>query len=318
MRLLNKKENDLYNDKVKQEIKRLSNLGYSSRHIAYELDVSKSGVNYLLAREGTEDVKPTKEPRVLILDIETAAAVALTFGRFKINLGQENIVSEGGWMICASWRWLGEEKVHSVQLTKDEIISCDDSRIVATFWELYEEADAIVAHNSLQFDHKVIQARAAFNGFPPLPSVKVLDTLVLAKKHLRLPSNKLDSIGEYFGLGRKIDNGGISLWKRVQTGCQVAMKEMVDYCKQDTELLTQVYLRLRAIGHAGSDFNAALYYDDEKTRCRRCGSEHVHPTGRTSNTGLSVFNEFRCDDCGAVQRDRVSSTKKSKRAELLT
>lgn len=308
----------MYNEKTIKEIKRLSSLGYSSRSIADQLDVSKSGVNYLLAREGTEEVNPSKEPRVLILDIETAAAVALTFGRFKINLGQENIVSEGGWMICASWRWLGEDKVHSIQLTKDEVLNCDDSRIVATFWDLYEEADAIVAHNSLQFDHKVIQARAAFNGFPPLPTVKVLDTLVLAKKHLRLPSNKLDSIGEYFGLGRKIDNGGISLWKRVQSGCQIAMKEMVDYCKQDTELLTQVYLQLRAIGHAGSDFNAALYYDDEKTRCRRCGSEHVHPTGRTSNTGLSVFNEFRCDDCGAVQRDRVSTTKKSKRAELLT
>lgn len=308
----------MYNEKTIKEIKRLSASGWSSRQIANELDVSKSGVNYLLARGGEEGVNLTKEPRVLILDIETAAAVALTFGRFKINLGQENIVTEGGWLICASWRWLGEDKIHTIQLTKDEVLACDDSKIIATFWELYSQADAIVAHNAQQFDDKMIKARAAFHGFPPLPTVKVLDTLVLAKKHLRLPSNKLDSLGEYFGLGRKIDNGGISLWKRVQAGDQAAMKEMVDYCKQDTELLTQVYLRLRAIGHAGSDFNAALYYDDEKTRCRRCGSEHVHPTGRTSNTGLSVFNEFRCDDCGATQRDRVSTTKKSKRAELLT
>lgn len=308
----------MYNEKTIKEIKRLSASGWSSRQIANELDVSKSGVNYLLARGGEEGVNLTKEPRVLILDIETAAAVALTFGRFKINLGQENIVTEGGWLICASWRWLGEDKIHTIQLTKDEVLACDDSKIIATFWELYSQADAIVAHNAQQFDDKMIKARAAFHGFPPLPTVKVLDTLVLAKKHLRLPSNKLDSLGEYFGLGRKIDNGGISLWKRVQAGDQAAMKEMVDYCKQDTELLTQVYLKLRAIGHAGSDFNAALYYDDEKTRCRRCGSEHVHPTGRTSNTGLSVFNEFRCDDCGATQRDRVSTTKKSKRAELLT
>ena len=85
MHLLNKKENDLYNEKVKQEIKRLANLGYASRSIADQLGVSKSGVNYLLALESTEAVEPTKEPRVLVLDIETAAAVALTFGRFKIN-----------------------------------------------------------------------------------------------------------------------------------------------------------------------------------------------------------------------------------------
>lgn len=305
-----------YSKEQQEAISFLKQTGLSSREIANELSISKSGVNYFLARDG-ETITKVKEPRILILDLETAAAVALTFGRFKINLGQENIVEEGGWIMCASWRWLGDDKVQSIQLTRDEVLACDDSRIIATFWELYEEADAIVAHNALQFDHKVLQARTVFNNFPPLPTVKILDTLVLAKKHLRLPSNKLDSIGEYFSLGRKIDNGGISLWKRVQSGCAAAMKEMVDYCKQDTELLTQVYLRLRAIGHAGSDFNAGLYYNDEKLRCRRCGSEHVHPTGRTSNTSMSVFTEFRCDDCGAVQRDRVSTTTKEKRAGLL-
>jgi transposase-like protein len=305
-----------YTTEQQKAITFLKQSGLSSRAIANELDISKSGVNYFLARE-TEVVVKSKEPRILILDLETAAAVAMTFGRFKINLGQDNIVSEGGWIMCASWQWLGEDVVHSIALTPTEVAACDDSRIIATFWELYEQADAIVAHNALQFDHKVLQARTAFNGFPPLPTVKVLDTLVLAKKHLRLPSNKLDSIGEYFGLGRKIDNGGISLWKRVQSGEKAAMKEMVEYCEQDTRLLTEVYLRLRSFGHAGSDFNAGLYHDDDKKRCRRCGSEHVHETGRTSNTSLSVFTEYRCDDCGAVQRDRVSTTTKSKRAGLL-
>ena len=305
-----------YNETTKRAILDMKSMSLSGREIARTLGVSKSGVNYFLGREESGE-SSTSTAKVLILDLETAATVALAFGRFKVNLGQANIVSEGGWILCASYRWLGEDKIHTLQLTKDEVLNCDDSRIVAAFWELYEQADAIVAHNSQQFDHKVLQARAAFNGFPPLPTVKVLDTLVLAKKHMRLPSNKLDSIGEYFGLGRKIDNGGIDLWKRVQTGDAQAMKEMVEYCEQDTELLTQVYLRLRAIGHAGSDFNAGLYYNDDKLRCRRCGSEHVHPTGRTSNTSMSVFTEYRCDDCGAVQRDRVSTTTKEKRAGLL-
>lgn len=305
-----------YNETTKRAILDMKNMSLSGREIAKTLGVSKSGVNYFLGREQS-GVSQTSAAKVLILDLETAATVALAFGRFKVNLGQANIVSEGGWILCASYRWLGEDKIHTLQLTKDEVLNCDDSRIVAAFWELYEQADAIVAHNSQQFDHKVLQARAAFNGFTPLPTVKVLDTLVLAKKHMRLPSNKLDSIGEYFGLGRKIDNGGIDLWKRVQTGDAQAMKEMVEYCEQDTELLTQVYLRLRAIGHAGSDFNAGLYHNDDKVRCRRCGSEHVHPTGRTSNTSMSVFTEYRCDDCGAVQRDRVSTTTKEKRAGLL-
>lgn len=306
-----------YTLEQEKQIRELNSKGCSSRFIASQLNISKSGVNYFLARD---NITPSvsKEPRILVFDLETAASVALTFGRFKVNLGQDNIVTEGGWILCASYRWLGEDKVKSIYLSPDEISKQDDSRIVATFWELYEEADAVVAHNAQQFDHKVLQSRVAFNGFTPLPTVKVLDTLVLAKKHLRLPSNKLDSIGEYFNLGRKVPHSGISLWKSVQEGDKEAMKKMVEYCEQDTELLTEVYLHLRSFGHAGSDFNAALYHDDGKTRCRRCGSEHVHPTGRSSNTGLSVFNEFRCDDCGAVQRDRVSTTTKAKRSTLLT
>ena len=305
-----------YSETTKKAILDMRNMSLSGRQIARALGVSKSGVNYFLGREQVP-ISIGSAPKILILDLETAATVALTFGRFKVNLGQDNIVTEGGWILCASYCWLGEDKIHTLRLTRQEVLGCDDSRIVAAFWELYEQADAIVAHNSQQFDHKVLQARSAFNGFPPLPTVKVLDTLILAKKHMRLPSNKLDSIGEYFGLGRKIDNGGINLWKRVQSGDAQAMQEMVEYCEQDTELLTQVYLRLRAIGHAGSDFNAGLYHNDNKLRCRRCGSEHVHQTGRTSNTSMSIFTEFRCDDCGAVQRDRTSTTTKEKRSGLL-
>lgn len=308
----------MYTEQQKRKIRELANLDYSGRKIAAELGLSKSGVNYYLA--SLDDTEPPKEnsgAKILVFDIETAAAEALTFGRFKINLGQDNIIKEGGWILCASYRWLGDEEVYTMQLTSDEVDLADDSRIVGELWELYEQADAVVAHNAQQFDHKMLQARVAYHNYPPLPTVKVLDTLILAKKHLRLPSNKLDSIGEYFGLGRKVNHDGISLWKRVQTGDKAAMQEMVVYCKEDTELLTRVYLRLRAFGHAGSEFNAGIYHNDSVKRCRRCGSHDVHPTGRTTRTALSAFSEYRCGECGAVQRDREATTTRERRKGLL-
>lgn len=308
----------MYTEQQKKQIRELANRDYSGRKIAAELGLSKSGVNYYLASlDDVEQPKETTGARILVFDIETAAAEALTFGRFKINLGQDNIIKEGGWILCASYRWLGEDQVYTTALTQDEIYLADDSRIVGELWELYEQADAVVAHNAQQFDHKMLQARVAYCNYPPLPSVKVLDTLILAKKHLRLPSNKLDSIGEYFGLGRKVNHDGISLWKRVQAGDEEAMQEMLVYCKEDTELLTRVYLRLRAFGHLGSDFNAGIYHDDNAKRCRRCGSHNVAATGREVKTALSSFSEYRCGDCGAVQRDRESSTTKERRKGLL-
>ena len=80
-------------------------MGFSGRKIAKMLDLSKSGVNdYLrtLIENDCTQIENVKGPRILIIDVETAAATAMTFGRFKINLSQDNIVDEGGWILCAS------------------------------------------------------------------------------------------------------------------------------------------------------------------------------------------------------------------------
>lgn len=316
-----------HSDTIVEQVVRMTGAGMSSRYVAEQLGISKTSVNDIWNR-WIADPKPfynsdevafnQKEgPKILVFDTETAAATALTFGRFKVNLSQDNILDNGGWILCACWRWLGSNVTESINLTQDEVLTKDDSRIVAKLFELYEQADAVLAHNSLGFDHKVVQARAIYNGFPPLPQVKVLDTLQLVKKYLKLPSNRLDAIGEFFGLGRKISTGGISLWRKVQEGDEEAMEQMVEYCLQDVDLLYEVYLRTRQLGRAGSDFNAALYFNDDLVRCRVCGSSEVEVTGRTIETSLNVFDEMRCNECGAVHRHRTPKTTKEKRKSLL-
>lgn len=316
-----------HSDKIVEQVVRMTGAGISSRQVAEELGISKSSVNDIWNRwiadpkpfYNPEDVafKQKEGPKILVFDTETAAATALTFGRFKVNLSQDNILDNGGWILCACWRWLGSNVTENIYLTPEEVLTQDDSRIVAKLFELYEEADAVLAHNSIGFDHRVVQTRAVYNGFPPLPQVKVLDTLQLVKRYLKLPSNRLDAIGEFFGLGRKLSTGGISLWRKVQEGDKEAMEQMVEYCLQDVDLLYEVYLRTRQLGRAGSDFNAALYYNDDLVRCRVCGSSEVETTGRTTETALNVFDEIRCNECGAVHRHRTAKTTKEKRKSLL-
>lgn len=306
----------MYNTETGKKILELKSKGLSSRQIANKLDISKSGINYFLAREQPKDVSYSA-PRILLFDLETAADISLHFGRWKQNISQKNVVKSGGYILCAAWKYLGDTKVSSLSLTPEEIENGDDSRIIAAFFELYEDADAVVAHNSKGFDHKILQARATANYFPALPVVKVLDTLEIAKKSFRLPSNKLGDVAEYFGLETKLDTSGITLWKEVQLGSKQAMKDMLQYCEQDVVVLEQVYLRIRHAGKAGSDFNAGLYYNDEKLRCRTCGSDDIHSTGRVAATSLSLFEEYRCDSCGAVHRNRTSTTTKSKRKNLV-
>ena len=310
----------------------LKEFGLSSREISRMLKVGKSTVNDIYKRYQAEAqlynrmISPSDTwegqqkkdgPKILVLDLETAAAEVLTFGRWKQNIGQANILKEGGWILCCAWRWLGEEATESMWLSPEEIAAGDDLSLTILLHDLLFQADAIIAHNGANFDHKVAQTRSVKHGLGALPYVKVIDTLTMAKKSLRLPSNRLDSIGEFIGVGRKIDTGGIDLWKRVQQGNEDAMIEMVQYCEQDVNLLHDVYLKLRSVGNS-ANFNAGLYYKDGETHCPTCGSTDVHPTTRNVQTALSVFEEYTCGSCGSIHRGRRTETTKEDRKLLLS
>lgn len=292
------------------------NQGLSSRQIANNLGIGKTSVNKYVAL--TQQKRETAEPlklRIAVLDIETSASKVYCFGRFDQNITQNAVAEEGGKILVACWKWLGDTEVQRLYMTPTEIANQDDSSIVAILYDLYEKADAIVMHNGKKFDHRMIQTRGIYHGYGVLPSVKIIDTLQMVKQHLRLPSNKLDSIGAYFNLGRKIDTGGIELWVQVQEGDMKAMQEMVTYCVQDVELLEDAYLSLRGLSVVG--FNAALYYNDNVERCKCCGSDHLVDTGRYLYTLLGKYKEVGCNDCGAIQRKRTLENTKDKRKSLL-
>lgn len=306
-----------YTKETIEAINGLASQGLSGRKIAKKLGISKSGVNDYLKEQNDKILKKLSSgAKILVFDLETAADIAITFERFGVNFSQDHIVKHGGFILCASWHWLGEEEVYSINLNEYEIEDGDDHFIAEIFYELYEEADAVVAYNSKRFDHKVIQTRCLKHGMI-LPKVKVLDAYILAKKHLKLASYKLDSVAEFLGLGRKLDTGGITLWKNVQSGDRAAMQKMVEYCKHDTVLLRDVYLKLRALGQGGDSINQALYYDDNEMRCPACGSVELERTGRTVKTSFSEFHEVKCKECGHRSRERKSLIEVDKRESLL-
>lgn len=307
-----------YSESIKQAVQSLSELGLSSRKIANELGISKSGVNDLLNR--TNNSKSSVAPvesvaKILVFDLETSASKVYCFGRNKQYISQSAVSQEGGKILTASWKWLGSDETCSYG-NIEEVLQDDDSTVCATLWELFEQADAVIAHNACNFDMKVLRTRCLANGLPDLPTVKVIDTLLMARKHFRFNSNKLDSLGAYLGLGRKIDTGGIDLWIRVQEGCDKSLQEMIAYNIQDVELLENIYYKLRGYGHSGTNFNAGQYYNDGKDHCAVCGSTNVTKTGRVAYTAVSAFEEVRCTDCGSVHRTRKAINSSDHRATL--
>lgn len=296
------------------QIDELANKGFSGRKIAYQLGLSKSGVNAYLGNRNTKAPAAGEGPRILFFDLETAPSIVATFGRFKTNIGQDQVLSEGNNILTASWKFLGDSNVVKRRVTSADAVLGYDGNLVAELYEVFEQSDIVVAHNAARFDVPMFKARLLVNGMPPHKTVKVLDTLQMAK-HFRFPSNKLDSIAAYLELGRKIDTGGMNLWIQCMQGDNEALDQMLDYNAHDVVLLEQVYLKLRAFNSRTASLGQ--YYNDGEQHCPACGSTDLTETGHVVYTPVSAFEEMQCGACGHRSRTRSAINSKEQRQSLL-
>jgi len=239
-------------------------------------------------------------PRIVVWDIETTHNIAAIFRLFDDFTSHENILQER-YIVCAAWKVLGEKQVHSVSTLDDPKRYAknphDDKHVVETLHKVLSEADVIIAHNGDGYDIKFAEGRMLAHGLSPLPPIPSIDTLKVAKLRLLLNSNKLDYLGRYLGLGKKIPTRN-ELWLRVLAGEKKAVQEMVKYNKYDVILLEKVFLKLRP--YAANHINRQLF--GHTKGCPRCGSKHVQSRG-THKAISRTYNRFQCVDCGGWYRE---------------
>jgi DNA polymerase III epsilon subunit-like protein len=208
-------------------------------------------------------------------------------------------------MVSACWKELGKKNVHSVDLTDDkkrwENDIHDDYYVVKTIANAIRDADVLIAHNCDKFDLKYLKARMMKHGLDPLPSrILTIDTLKMARQTGRFMSNRLDYLGQFFGVGGKVETEK-GLWMKVLKGDTKAVKAMTHYCKGDVDLLEKVYEKLRP--YAKSHPNLA---DTGTLNCPRCnsGNYHIHKH-RVYASGLR-YPEYQCNDCGGYFNGRTA------------
>lgn len=243
-----------------------------------------------------------KKARTLIYDIETAPNLAYVWGKWQ----QDVIDYYSQWyMMCISWRWLGEDKTYVKALDDFPMYQKDrtnDYELVKYLRNLFDEADIIIAHNGNSFDQKKSNARFLVHDLPVPSSYKQIDTKLVAKRYFNFNSNKLDDLGKILGLGEKINTGGFSLWLGCMAGDKKAWNKMKKYNKQDVVLLEKVYLKMRPWieNHPGINM-----IENRPHACPKCGGERMQSRGlRFSKT--NYHRRFQCQDCGGWSHLRVA------------
>lgn len=233
-----------------------------------------------------------------MFDIETSPNIVYSWavGR-KISLTPDNIIEERK-IICICYKWLDEKRVYSLTWDSKQ----NDKKLLKEFSKVINSADVAVAHNGDKYDIKFIHGRLAYHSLPPLRDTTTIDTLKQSRKAFFINSHRLDYLGQFFNLGRKLETGGFSLWKSVMDGCKKSLGQMVKYCKQDVLLLEEVYKKIRT--YSPQSVHMGIINNHDKLSCKACGSHNTRWDGYRIKTKI-VYRCRKCNDCNHFWRTEI-------------
>jgi RNase_H superfamily len=232
------------------------------------------------------------KPKILLVDLETAPSLGYVWEKYETNV--LDFVNEW-YLLCFAAKWL-DGKMMTYALPDFEGYkpgSENDRKLVKRLWELFDEADILIAHNGDNFDIKKANARFAYYNLPPPAPYKTVDTLKVARRYFQFTSNKLDDLGNHLGYGRKLTHTGFHLWKGCMRGDMKAWKHMVKYNRRDVDLLEKIYLHLRPWIQNHPNVSVLKEIPDG---CPACGSKNLKRMG-TDITQTGKVQQYRCDDC---------------------
>ena len=228
------------------------------------------------------------ERRRLFFDIETSPCLGW-FWRpsYQTNLSYNNIIKNAS-IICISYKWAGQKKVYSLKWNKKQC----DKKMLQDFIKILNSADEVIGHNSDRFDIKWIRTRCLIHEIEVMPNYTSLDTLKASRQGFNFPSNRLDSIGKYLGVGQKIKNDS-DLWFEVwQKNNPKALKAMIKYCEQDVILLENVFNKINKYIKPKSSVARG------RSDCPECGSDDTIIKGTKITASGAKAVQFQCKGCG--------------------
>ncbi len=231
--------------------------------------------------------------KILFLDIETAPSLGWVWGKW-----QQNVIDfKKDWYILSfAYKWADKKEVKVLGLDDgpDYIKGDEDDKwLVAKLWNLFDQADIIIAHNGDGFDIVKTNTRFLTHGLKPPSPYKTIDTLKIARKVFMFDSNKLDDLARYLGIGRKLPTTGFHLWKGCMAGDRKAWTTMKKYNKHDVELLEQLYYLIRAWDKNHPQVNQGLTVNEA---CPKCASINVQKRG-FAYTLLRKKQRYQCMNC---------------------
>ena len=238
------------------------------------------------------------EPRIILFDLESLPNLPEVMKVFCGLSAYPGLTMKASinTIICFGYQVFGEETrcVNAWDFSSWKRDVNDDLEVVKRAREILQDADAIVTHNGRRFDLKFLQTRLLYHGLDPLPKIPHIDTCSIAKSHLLLFNNKMNTLAKFMTSEEKLENGGWELWVKVLNKDKEACKLMEEYCMQDVRTLNAVFKRLRPLISNLPNYN--VFNPLDKPVCPQCGSTRLQKNGKAVR-GLKIAQRHICTDC---------------------
>lgn len=215
--------------------------------------------------------------KVLLFDLETT-----------------NLSADFGWIICWGWKWLGEKEAHTKSvLDFPHGHYWTDRHLLKHIYDEVKQADIVVGWYSSRFDWPYLQSRLLVNTGKILPPMPHVDGWWIARKKMKLHSNRLNSVQNFLNLPTAKTPLMPDHWVRAQQGHREAVRYIQEHCHNDVECLEQAYLLIRPLCPAHPNVSIAAMNCDG---CPVCGSPRViHKKDKFNRVTQSPL--YQCVDC---------------------
>ena len=232
----------------------------------------------------------------LFWDIETSPSVGYFWEPgYGIDIPYKNVLKH--WkIICVSYMWEGSDKVHNIMWDENK----DDRELVKELVEVLNQADEISGHNIDRFDIKKVRTRAVYHRIPMRAKYRSFDTLKKARGSFAFPSNRLNDIGDYLGLGEKYKHEGFGLWRKCMElegkELKKAQDEMKLYCNRDVPLQADVFHSIQS--YTRNNTHVGTHAGGLKFSCPLTGSENIELIKNEYTSYGTLKRLVRCIDSG--------------------
>lgn len=220
-------------------------------------------------------------------------------------------VEERQRLMSFAYQWVGEKKITGLTLYDTETYNVDpknDKLLVMQLHKVMSQADLLLGQNSDNFDIKMANYFFIMNDLTPVPPTRSIDTKKIAKRYFRFNNNTLDNLGEELGFGGKTKITYKDLWvDAFIKGDKKAWKLMNDYCKNDVDKTTKIYLKMR--GFMRSHPNLARI-SGEFDACPFCGGFNYRIRAYR-HTNIGRYHQYSCNDCDGYFSDRLAISEAS-------